>query len=320
MTRYLLRRVGASVVMLALTSVAIFVVLRAIPGDPTMLKAGRPGVTAEQIAAERARLGLDRPILEQYFDWVGGLLTGDLGRTYFSDTATTALIGPRIFPTIELTVVAVLLALAVAVPLALVASARPGSLLDRLFTGGASAGMSIPVFWLGVMLIALFAVELHWLPSRGYVSPTKDLGGNLRHLILPAVSLGLVLSAPIYRFLRSALAETLRSDYVRTARGKGISGRELLVRHALPNALLPTLTFVGLIVGYSLGGVVLVEWVFGWPGLGSLAIDSVFKRDYIVLQTVVMLAATTFILVTLLTDIATFVIDPRMRGAAGGPA
>ncbi|MEN3284567.1 MAG: peptide/nickel transport system permease protein [Solirubrobacteraceae bacterium] len=299
--------------MLLLVSVLIFVALRVLPGNPTTAMASNPGVTQEQIAQARLQLGIDKPVPVQYIDWLGGVVRGDFGKSYFSGYSTTKLIGQRVWPTIELATAALLIALLIAVPLAVVSAMRPYSLVDKLLGVGASAGMSLPVFWLGVILIWLFAVELRWLPSRGYVSVFDDPVENMRRLLLPAVTLGMVLAAPIMRFLRASLLETLSSAFVRTAEGKGLLWRHVVIRHALPNALLPTLSFIGLLVGSMLGGVVIIEWVFGWPGLGSLAIDAVSKRDYIVLQGVVLLAAAAFIAVTLFIDVLSRMIDPRLE-------
>jgi peptide/nickel transport system permease protein len=315
-TWFIVRRVLVSSVLLLLTMTFLFVALRLIPGDPTAIRAGQPGVTQEQLDAERHALGLDRPIVEQYGRWVGNALRGDFGKSYFSLAPTTELIKGRVGATLELALVSLLLALAIAVPAAVAVAIRPYSAVDRAVSAFTSAGMAIPTFWFGIILISVFSVRLGWLPTRGYVSPTEDLARNARLILLPAVTLAVVLAAPIVRFLRASLLETTSMDYVRTAHGKGLLWRNVVIRHALPNALLPTLTFVGLIVGQLLGGVVVVEYVFGWPGLGSLAIDAVTKRDYSVLQGVVLLGAIAFILSTLIVDLVSFLLDPRLRMSA----
>jgi peptide/nickel transport system permease protein len=301
--------------MLALVSLIIFFVLRIIPGDPTSELSGQIGVTDEQLAAAREEMGLDEPLSTQYLDWIAGVVQGDFGVSYFSGSPTTELIADRAWPTIELCIAALAIGLLIAVPLALLSALRPHSGLDKSLGMFASAGLAMPPFWFGVLLIWAFAVQLGWLPSRGYVSVVDDPVENLRHLLLPAVTLGVVISAPVMRFLRASLLEALSSDYIRTAEGKGLRWHQVVVRHALPNSLLPTLHFVGLLVGTLLGGVTVIEWVFGWPGLGSLAVDAVAKRDYVVLQGVVLLAAGVFIVTTWLVDVLSMLLDPRLRTA-----
>jgi peptide/nickel transport system permease protein len=316
MRSYLVRRIAVSVLMLLLTSLLIFVALRVIPGDPTASLASNAGVTQEQVEQARKELNLDRPVLEQYVDWLGGAVTGDLGNSYFSGYPASELIGERIWPTVLLCLAGMAVALALAVPAAIACAIRPESLLDRSLAGVAGAGMAIPAFWLGVMLVSLFAVRLGWLPARGYVDVFADPVGGLQRLLLPAVTLGIVLAPPIMRFLRASLLEEISAGYTRTAEGKGMIWRRVVLRHALPNALLPTLTFVGLLVGHMLGGIVVIEFVFGWPGLGSLAVDAVTKRDYIVLQSVVLFAAAMFIVVSLAVDLISRAIDPRLKTVA----
>ncbi len=318
MLAFLARRLCASLLILALASIAIFVVLRVIPGDPTAARASSPGVTAAQLREVRQELGLDRSIASQYLTWIGGVLHGDFGQSFFSDFSTTELIQTRIGASIELAVAALLIGLAAAIPAAIAIGLRPNSTVDRLLTGLASLGLAVPVFCLGLLLIAVFSIELGWLPTRGYVSLFSDPAENIRYLVLPALTMGLFIAAPILRFLRAALLEELDADYVRAAEGKGLRWRDVVIRHALPNGLLPTLTFVGAVVGQMLGGVVVIEYVFGWPGLGSLAVDAVGKRDYAVLQGVVLLGAAAFIATSLLVDLAAAAIDPRLRRESSG--
>lgn len=313
--RYAARRIGVSIGMLALVSLLIFIALRVIPGDPTTSIAGNLGVTDEQLAAARRELRLDDSILVQYLAWAGGVLRGDLGTSYFSGFSTTALIGDRLGPTIELCLASLVVALLIAVPLAIVSALRPYSVVDKILGAASSAGMSMPVFLPGIALIWVLSVQLGWLPARGYVSLFENPAENLQRLLMPSVTLGLALAAPIMRFLRASLLETLGSDYIRTAEGKGMAWRKVILRHALPNAVLPSLNFVGLMVGTLLGGVVVIEWIYGWPGLGSMAVDAVTKRDYIVLQGIVLVAAALFLLATFIVDVVSNAIDPRLRGA-----
>jgi peptide/nickel transport system permease protein len=314
---WLARRIGASCLLLIFTSVVIFVVLRVIPGDPTSVKLGLPGVTKQQVEELRHQLGVDKPIPEQYVAWLGGAVHGDFGRSYFSDYPTSTLIGRAIGPTIELAVAAMLIVLLIAIPASIVMVVKPRSWPSRVLSAYASISMAMPAFWLGIMFITLFSIRLRWLPSRGYVSVLEDPVQNLRFLVMPALTLAIVVSGPVIRFLYTSLQEALTADYVRTAQGKGLVWRDVAIRHALPNGLLPTLNFVGIMTGSLLGGVVIIEWVFGWPGLGALAVNSVTVRDYSVLEGVVLLAAATFILITLAVDVLTFLIDPRLRSRAG---
>lgn len=314
MARFLLRRLGISVVLLAVVSAVVFVVLRVLPGDPTItLLGGAQGVDRSAVTQVRHQLGLDRPLLAQYGHWVGGLLHGDLGISYFSQTSVNSLVAARVGPTLELAVAAIVLAILIAVPLAVVAALRPGGLADRLVATFTTMTMAVPPFLVAIVLVVTFAVRLRVLPSRGYVAFTTDPAANIRLLVLPALTLALAAAAPILRYLRASLADVAESGYLRTAEGKGVAWRKAVVVHALPNALLPTLTVVGMTVGHLLGGVVVIEYIFGWPGLGALIVNSVLKRDYAVLQTSVLFAAGAFILSALLVDVLYGVIDPRLR-------
>jgi peptide/nickel transport system permease protein len=318
MARFVLRRVVTSLLLLALVSILLFVVLRLLPGDPTIARVG-PGqdVDPRALAQLRAEAGLDAPVLQQYLDWVGGLLQGDLGRSLFSRYDVGTLIAQRLGPTIELAVAGLLVGVLLAVPLALAPQLWPRGVVARAVSAFTTVGMAAPPFVFGIVFIAVFSVELGWLPTRGYVSLAEDPLENLRLLLLPALTLGIALAAPLVRYLRGSLDEALRAPYVRTARGKGVSRRDVVVRHALPNALLPALTALGVMVGSLLGGVVVVEYVFRWPGMGTLIVDAVFKRDYPILQTGVLLAAAAFILVNLVVDILYGVLDPRLRVSPG---
>ncbi|MGV1047923.1 MAG: ABC transporter permease [Solirubrobacterales bacterium] len=317
MIRFVLRRVAISVLLLLIASVVIFVILRVIPGDPTAARASRPGFTAAQMEEVRHQLGLDQSIVSQYFTWIGGVVHGDFGQSYFSEFSTTELISERVGASFELAIAGTLIGLLIAIPAGVLISLRPHGWVDRVFTGGAAAGMAVPPFCLGILLVSLFAVEFGWFPTRGYVSLFSEPIENLRFLALPAITVGLLVAAPVLRFLRAAMLDVTRSDYVRTAEGKGLLWRQAVIKHVLPNAMLPTLTFVGLVVGSLLGGIVIVEYVFGWPGLGALAVDSVGKRDYAVLQGVVLFATAAFIVTSLVIDLLCFAIDPRLRARGG---
>ncbi len=320
MLGFVIRRAATSILLLVAASVLVFVILRLLPGDPIITRLGATaGANPEAIDQLRREAGLEDPILQQYFDWIGGVLTGDFGQSYFSQFSVTELIGRRIGATLELTAVAILFSLLIAVPCAVFCALRRGSWFDRLVTTGSTVGMALPQFLLGILLILVFAVELRWLPARGYVPFVDDPVENVRRMVLPALTLAVAAAPLILRYLRASMIEVLDSSYIRTAEGKGVPHRRVVVSHALRNALIPGLTMLGMIVGYTLGGVVIVEYVFGIPGLGSLAVESVFKRDYAVLQSVVLLISALFILTTLAVDLLYGVLDPRLRdGGARG--
>ena len=317
MTSAIARRVLTSLGILLLASLVIFFGLHLLPGDPTFARLGvSVGSDPAQLAQLRAELGLDRPLLVQYGDWLAGVLRLDLGASYFSQQSTTSLIAGRLEPSIELALLSLVVAVLVAVPLAMVSALRPGSPLDRLLTVASSAGIALPPFWVGIMLLSLVSVRWGLLPSRGFVSFAEDPVQNLRHMVLPVLTMAIAVAAPIARFLRAALIEALATDWARAARGKGLSDRESVRRYALRNATVPTLNVVGTIVGSMLGGVVVVEYAFGIPGIGSLGVDAITMRDYAVAQGVVLTAAVAFILVTLVVDLLSLAIDPRLRQAA----
>lgn len=306
--------------MLIATSLLVFIVLRLLPGDPIITRLGAtPGIDAATIQRLREEAGLNAPVWEQYLNWFGGMLRGDFGQSFFNQFSVNELIAQRMPATLELTFLAIILAAVIAVPAAVISALRPLGRVDRMVTAVSSAGIALPQFLIGILLIVVFAVTLKWLPARGYVPFDEDPGANLFRMILPTVTLALSASPLLMRFLRASMIEVLGSSYIRTAMGKGLPRGKVVVVHALRNALIPSLTMLGLIVGYTLGGAVIIEYVFGIPGLGSLAIDAVFKRDYAVLQSVVLLISAMFILTTLVVDLLYGVLDPRLRiGAKRG--
>lgn len=300
--------------MLIATSLLIFTVLRLLPGDPIITRLGAtPGIDAETIRRLREEAGLEAPLFEQYFAWVFGVFRGDFGQSFFNQFSVTELIILRLPATLQLTFTGILVAILIAVPAGVWASMRPLGVADRVITAFSTASIAMPQFIVGIVLILIFAVQLQWLPARGYVPLTENVSENLLHMILPAFTLGIAGAPLLLRYLRATMIEVLASPYIRTAIGKGQTASGVVIKHALRNALIPTLTMLGLLVGYSLGGVVIIEYVFGIPGLGSLAIDAVFKRDYAVLQSVVLLVAGLFILVSLTVDLLYGVLDPRLR-------
>jgi peptide/nickel transport system permease protein len=317
--RYVLKRLLISVIMLLGVSILIFAILRALPGDPVLARlAGSQGVDQNTIARLRTEAGLDRPLSSQYWSWMAGAVHGNLGRSYFSHLPVSTLLAQRIGPTAELTFVAIALSILIALPMATIAAQHPGSWVDRILTAGTATGMSFPPFVAGILLILLFSVSLHWLPARGYVSLADDPIGNLRTILLPSLALATGAAPLIFRYLKGELVSQLRSRYAQTAEGKGASPTQVVLRHALRNAALPSLTMIGLLIGYTLGGSVIVEYVFGISGLGSLSVESAFDRDYAVLQSVVLLVSAMFVVVTLLVDLATTFLDPRTKGVIRG--
>lgn len=317
MLRYVTRRAVISMLMLALASLLIFVVLRVLPGDPVTTLAGQSeGISSSQLAQLRHGLGLDRPLIVQYGSWVAGMFAGHFGTSYLSREPVQALMAGRIGPTIELIVASLLLALTVSVPMAVFAAMHPRGLIDRIGTGLASFGMSMPSYLAAIGLLVVFAVKLRWLPARGYVSIFSDPVQNLRLIALPAAALAISTGAPILQFLRASLAESSEAAFIRTAEGKGMLRPAAIRKHATPNALIPTLTVVGMTIGQLLGGVVIIEYMFSWPGLGALIVDSIFTRDYAVLQTSILFAAGAFIFTTLVIDLLCGILDPRLKAAA----
>lgn len=315
MARYVLRRFVTSLALLLLSSVLIFLVMRVIPGDPTLTKLGGSikDVDPRALDAIRHELGIDRPLPAQYWNWVGGIFHGDFGHSYFSQFPVTTLIGQRIGATVELAVMAMLIGLAIAVPAATLGAIWRNRIADWLLSGFAALGMATPAFVTGIVLIIVFGLKLHWLPTQGYISFQNHPFESLKTTLLPAITLGISVAAPTLRILRTSLQEIGSASYIRTAQGKGLLRRQVVVRHLLPNASIPALTTVGVVVGHLLGGAVVVEYVFARQGLGTLLVDSVFQRDYGVLQALVLIAAAAFIATSLVVDILYGVIDPRLR-------
>uniref|UniRef100_UPI00404A1A48 ABC transporter permease n=1 Tax=Candidatus Planktophila sp. TaxID=2175601 RepID=UPI00404A1A48 len=267
--------------------------------------------------ALREDAGLNRPLLAQLFAWIGDAFRGDLGVSYFSQFPVTQLVAERIPVTLELTFFIILIAIVLALILAPLSTLKPGSILDRVIGYYTSIGLSVPGFVIGIILILVFSLTLQWLPSRGFVPISEDLVENLKLMLLPAVTGGLTATPYLVRYLRASMLEIKQSPFVRTAEGKGLSSVRILFRHVLPNSLIPTLTMLGLIVGYTLSGVVVIEYMFGLPGIGSLAIESSFKRDYAVIQGVALTIISFFILTTFLFDVLCGIVDPRLRLAKG---
>ena len=304
MTRYLAKRILHSVVTLLGVSLAVFLVLRIIPGDPARLLLPE-GATPQEIARLRAQLGLDQPLPVQYLIFLKDALRGDFGKSYQYDEPSLEIVLEKIPATVELTVWALLIAVIVAIPIGVLAATRRRTIFDYGTMVFAFLGQSMPSFWLGIMLILILAVGFRLLPTSGR--------GTWQHLIMPAITLASFQMALIARLVRSSMLEVLREDYVRTARGKGLRGRTVVLRHALRNSVIPVVTVIGLQFGALMGGAVITETVFNWPGVGKLVVDAIYIRDYPVVQAVLIVSATSFVLINLLIDISYSYLDPRIR-------
>jgi peptide/nickel transport system permease protein len=312
---YVLRRALYGVLVVALVTVFVFLTLRLIPGDAVRLQlADAPGVSEEQVAALAAQLGLDQPLLTQLGTFVADAARGDFGTSFQSQEPVTALIADRLPTTLQLGVMAMLVSVLLGVPLGLLSAARQNSWLDQGLRVVSVAGISVPNFWLGLLLVTYLALWFGWSPPLVYRTPGEDLGSNLVHMALPALALGVAGMAAIARMLRSALLEVLRSPFVRTVRAKGASETRVFV-HAVRNSLVPVFTLVGLQVGAILGGTVILESIFGIPGMGMLIFESVQLRDYPVVLGCVVVYGAVFVLVNLVVDLLYGVIDPRIRYA-----
>lgn len=316
MLSFLLRRMAAVLPVLLVVSLVVFLILRLAPGDPAAAIAGN-NATNEDIAKIRTQLGLDSSIPVQYGIWMGRVLQGDLGYSFYLSKPVTELIAQRIEPTLALALGTVVLAVLVAVPLGTLAAWRLGGWLDRLLSGFSVAGFSIPVFVIGYLLIYLFAIRLEWLPVQGYKSLLGPTGAGLwdwmRQLILPWMTLAIVYVALIARVTRASVSEALTEDYIRTARAKGLTETAVLLRHALANAAVPIVTVIGIGVALLIGGVVVTETVYAIPGLGSLTVDAVLNRDFPVIQGLVLLFSVSYVMVNLLVDLSYLFLDPRIR-------
>lgn len=314
MIRFILRRVLLSLLLLLLISLMVFFVMRILPGDPVLARLGGTKFIDESaIEALRESMGLNQPLIVQYLSWASGLFTGDFGDSYANGYPVSQLIGQRLFPTAELAIAGLLIAVLIAVSFSLLSVATKRRFLKFFVEGFTVFGLSAPPFVIGIILILIVPVLLSGIPVGGYVDPSRDLGANLRALFLPALTLGIAVSAPLIRYLLGSMGEVEGSLFVRTARGKGLTRRRIVTRHIFPNGLLPALTSLGISVGVLLGGVVEIEFIFSWPGLGSAMVEAVFARDYALIQTIVLLAATLVIISNLVVDILYGVLDPRLR-------
>jgi peptide/nickel transport system permease protein len=312
MFEFLLKRIASIIPTLVVVSMLIFGLQQLLPGDPAKILAGEeqdPTV----VAYLRAKMHLDEPLPVRYGYWMGGVLQGDLGESVRTQQPVLSLVLQKLPVTVELALLAMTIALLIGIPAGIVSAVGRGTVWDTVANVLALWGISTPNFWLGILMIMLFSVQLGWLPSSGYVSPFEDLGANLAAMIMPAFVLGNAIAAVLMRHTRSAMLQVMSADYVRTARAKGLSERVVVLKHALRNALTPIITLGALELGTLLSGAVLTEQVFTIPGFGKLIVDSVFNRDYAVVQGVVLVTATTYIVLNLLADLAYFAANPRLR-------
>jgi peptide/nickel transport system permease protein len=312
MAGYILRRILATVPVMLIVAVLVFLMLRLTPGDPAAIIAG-DNANAEQVALIRERLGLDQPIFTQFFIWFSNILHGDFGESFFFKKTVAELIASRLEPTLALSLTTIVLAVAMAVPLGVLAAYRHGTLIDKIVMGFSVMGFSVPVFVIGYALIYLFAIKLNWFPVQGYQRIGDGFGGFLQRLVLPSLTLAVILVALIARITRTSVLDVMNEDYIRTARAKGQIERKVLFRHALRNAAVPIVTVIGLGVAVLIGGVVVTESVYTIPGLGRLTVDAVLARDYPTIQAVTLMFSLVYVLINLAIDLIYRVFDPRIR-------
>ena len=312
MFHFILRRVLQMLLILFLVSSAVFFMFKLVPGDVAAVRLGIEQ-TPEALAALRSQLGLDRPLIVQYLTWLGGLVRGDLGTSYVDGAPVFGIVASRFFITLELVLVITVLSALISIPVAVVAAQKKGTLVDSGIRTLSMVGYSLPTYWWAILLMLLFSVALGWLPAGGYVYPNRDFGRHLLHLILPTLAMVLILVAAQVRFLRASILDIIQLDYVRTARAKGLSSRRVLYKHVLRNSLAAFITVVGLNFATLIGGMVIIEQIFTWPGLGWLIITSILNRDFPVVQGAVLFVAAIFVSVNLAVDILYAALDPRIR-------
>jgi len=315
---FLVQRASISILTLFLISLIVFTGVRLIPGDPARVLAG---TDADEVGLEeiRQKYGLNDPIPVQYLRWIGLALRGDLGESIRTRESVTRIVGLKLPITLQLAAYALLVALVIALPAGILAAVRRNSLWDYLLSGASLCGVSIPNFWLGIMLILLLSVRLGWLPASGYVPPMQDPLGNMQRMLMPAFVLGAALAAVLMRQTRNSMIEVLSADYIRTAYSKGLPGAVVVLRHAIRNGLIPVITIFGLQMGALISGAVVTEQIFVVPGFGRLIVEAVFTRDYPLVQGVVLITASAYVLINLLVDLSYSLLNPRIRvkGSAG---
>jgi peptide/nickel transport system permease protein len=311
--RYVVTRLGHSLILLFFVSMLTFALIHAAPGGPAILLA--PEMTGEQVRRAQRSLGLDRPVPVQYMRWLTNVVRGHLGQSYGAGLPVLELIVDRLPATLELVATGLVLSIGVGVLIGVVSATHRYSIVDHLATGAAFFGMSVPVFWLGLMLIIVFSTGLHLLPSAGAytLGPAASIGDRLAHLALPAIALATANLAQIARFTRSSMLEVLNAEFLRTARAKGVPGRAVIYHHALRNALIPIVTVVALAIPRIVGGVAITESVFAWPGMGQLAVDSALQRDYPMIMGITLMVSVVVVFTNFLTDLSYLLLDPRVE-------
>jgi peptide/nickel transport system permease protein len=312
MASYILKRLASTALVLFLVSILVFLLLRLAPGDPAAVIAG-DNATPEQIARLRALLGLDDALPIQFVRWLGQVIQGNLGVSVYSNEPVLSLIGQRAEATLSITFTTLLIAVPLAVTMGVVAAHRAGTWVDRTLMLFAVAGFSLPAFVVGYLLVYVFAIQMQVMPVQGYVPIGDDIGLWAWHLVLPAVTLGLIYTALIARITRATMIEVLSEDFIRTARAKGLPMARILLRHALRNAGVPIVTVIGIGIALLIGGVVVTETVFNIPGIGRLVVDAIARRDYPIIQGVILVCSAIYVLLNLLTDLSYTLIDPRIR-------
>ena len=312
MIRYIGRRILATIPVMAVVAVVVFGLLHLSPGDPAAIIAGDQATTQE-IEKVRAQLGLDRPLAVQFASWLGDLARGDLGRSIYDGQPVAKMIGQRLEPTIALALCTLVVSVLLSVPLGTLAAWKAGTWIDRAIMGFAVLGFSFPVFVIGYGLIYLFSLTWELLPVQGYASPAQGIGDFVAHMVMPSLALGWVLTALFARMTRTSMLEVLGQDYIRTAQAKGLSTARVLAGHALKNAAVPIVTTIGIGVALLIGGVVVTETVFAIPGVGLLTVDAILRRDYPVIQGVVLVFSAVYVLINLAVDLSYGLFDPRIR-------
>lgn len=308
----LLKRLGGMAIVLALVVTVVFIIVRVTPGDPAAVMLGSDATPAD-IAQLREKMGLDAPLLLQYGQFVLGILQGDLGQSIFLNQPVTTALAARAEPTFFLTLFSILIAVGIALPVGILSAVKRGTVFDQIVVTLTMVAASVPSFWLGLILIQVFAVGQGWFPASGYGGPETPFFERLHHLVLPAVALGVVNSALITRFTRAAMLDVLGDDYVRTARAKGAGEGRVILKHALKNAMIPIITVIGLSVAMLVAGAVVTETVFGLPGVGNLVVSAVLRRDYPVIQGALLVVAAIYVLINFIVDMLYILVDPRVR-------
>jgi peptide/nickel transport system permease protein len=309
---YVVRRLLATIVVMAVVALVVFLLLYLTPGDPAAILAG-DAATSDDIRRIREKLGLDEPFLVRFGGWIAQLMRGDLGVSIFTNLPVAHLIGQRVEPTLSLTLCTLFVSVLVAVPLGVIAAARAGTWIDRCVMAFSVLGFSLPVFVLAYILILTFSIHLDWLPVQGYRPIREGVWEWARHLILPSTALGTVYIALIARITRASMLDALAQDYVRTAQAKGLTPSEVLIGHALKNAAVPIVTVIGIGIALLIGGAIVTETVFALPGIGRLTVDSILRRDYPIIQGVVLVFSGAYVLINLAVDLSYMLLDPRIR-------